>query len=338
MPSLFLPNSTLILYAFFLPIKIIELDSLTHPRPGSRIALAEHPAGIIRPRVHRIHHFNAPWGSAPCQHLCRQKPAALETAPLLELPMIPLDLMPGAESWAKAIAPLLEREEPIWVFGPSGSGISTIGQMMATRRGSAYLDNAEFLSPQTIEQALAARPTPVFGSHFHPSETSVRELAAQCIPFRLPSLEEHPESATRCLAHMAREEGIEEALPTALSRLPCPGQLRGLRNRVVRFKLLRQLPEDATSPESAGSLPLEAEDLATNLHVLERLLLHRALRRSYGNRVEAARRLGVSRRQLYLLIARHGDPVRGEEPITEGPKRLTKRQIHQNSSLDPGHR
>jgi DNA-binding NtrC family response regulator len=77
-------------------------------------------------------------------------------------------------------------------------------------------------------------------------------------------------------------------------------------------------------------LPLETEDLAANLHVLERVLLHRALRRSYGNRVEAAGRLGVSRRQLYLLIARHGDPVRGELPSHPGPKRLNKRP---NSSL-----
>ncbi|HWQ09497.1 MAG TPA: helix-turn-helix domain-containing protein, partial [Holophaga sp.] len=77
---------------------------------------------------------------------------------------------------------------------------------------------------------------------------------------------------------------------------------------------------------------LEAEDMASNLHMLERLLLHRALRRSYGNRMEAARRLGVSRRQLYLLIARHGDPVRGEVPTSQGPKRLGKQRSRQNSS------
>ncbi len=123
-------------------------------------------------------------------------------------------------------------------------------------------------------------------------------------------------------------------LPPALGILPCPGNLRGLRNRLVRWKLLGQLPEDP-----APRLPLaDSEDLAANLHVLERLLLHRALRRSYGNRAEAARRLGVSRRQLYLLIARHGDPVRGEVPTHEGPKRLEKRRGRQNSSPDPAHR
>jgi DNA-binding NtrC family response regulator len=95
----------------------------------------------------------------------------------------------------------------------------------------------------------------------------------------------------------------------------------------VRWKLLGQLPEDG-----APRLPLQdSDDLAANLHVLERLLLHRALRRSYGNRVEAARRMGVSRRHLYLLIARHGDPVRGEAPSKEGPKRLLRGQNSRNA-------
>jgi hypothetical protein len=100
----------------------------------------------------------------------------------------------------------------------------------------------------------------------------------------------------------------------------------------VRWKLLGQLPDEVPIG-GGGPLPLESEDMATNLHALERLLLHRALRRSYGNRVEAAKRLGVSRRHLYLLIARHGDPVRGEAPTAGGPKRLLRGQ--NSSILDP---
>lgn len=140
--------------------------------------------------------------------------------------------------------------------------------------------------------------------------------------FRLQALAEDPAQVAPCLAAMARQEGCREPLPPALAALPCPGNLRGLRNRLVRWRLLGQPPE-APAPDGLD-LPLETEDLAANLHVLERVLLHRALRRSYGNRVEAAGRLGVSRRQLYLLIARHGDPVRGEPPSSAGPKRLRR--------------
>ena len=66
-------------------------------------------------------------------------------------------------------------------------------------------------------------------------------------------------------------------------------------------------------------------NLAVNLHELERFLLHRALRRAYGNRSEAAQRLGVSRPQLYALIRRHGDPVRGEAATGEAPARLQRK-------------
>jgi DNA-binding NtrC family response regulator len=110
--------------------------------------------------------------------------------------------------------------------------------------------------------------------------------------------------------------------------------LRELRNRLLRWKLLGQLPaSEPTSPPR-----FEAEDLATNLHELERFLLYQALRRAYGNRVEAAQRLGVSRRQLYLLIRRHGDPVRGEPATGDLPRRILKRRPAQNSSPDPGTR
>jgi hypothetical protein len=194
---------------------------------------------------------------------------------------------------------------------------------MAGQRGEGLLDDAERLEAAALEAWLADHPKGVLGAHRGPADV----LAATCLPFRLLALEDDPGCVTRCLAAMAEEEGVEGGLPPALGALPCPGNLRGLRNRLVRWKLLGQLPLD---PDPAA-LPLETEDLAANLHVLERVLLHRALRRSYGNRVEAAHRLGVSRRQLYLLIARHGDPVRGELPSSAGPKRLN-RPHGQNSS------
>lgn len=152
--------------------------------------------------------------------------------------------------------------------------------------------------------------------------------ALPCLTLRLPGLDEHPEAVMGLLAAFAVAEGLEGPLPSALGALPCPGNLRELRNRLLRWKLMGQLPTAAP----AGPPSFEAEDLASNLHELERFLLHQALRRSYGNRVEAARRLGVSRRQLYLLIRRHGDPVRGEAAAGDLPQRVKKRLPAQNSS------
>ena len=176
---------------------------------------------------------------------------------------------------------------------------------------------------------LDAHPDGVVASHVPPEDPLVARAASRCLAFRVPSLDEEPEDLERCFWILAREQGVTGPLPPALKALPCPGNLRGLHNRLVRWQLLGQLPEDAPP-----RLPLpDSEDLAANLHVLEKLLLHRALRRSYGNRVEAARRLGVSRRHLYLLIARHGDPVRGEAPTTAGPKRLLRARQARTTDL-----
>lgn len=229
--------------------------------------------------------------------------------------MIPMDCLPGSARWSASLDALARHPGPLWVYGEAGTGVSTVAGWMATQRAATLQEDAEQLDPAALEAWIAAHPDGVLASHQAPGDT-----AARCLPFQLQALRDDPASVPRCLAAMAAEEGLTGALPPRLAALPCPGNLRGLRNRLVRWKLLGQLPEDPAAP----GLPLETEDLAANLHVLERVLLHRALRRSYGNRVEAANRLGVSRRQLYLLIARHGDPVRGELASSAGPKRLNK--------------
>lgn len=215
--------------------------------------------------------------------------------------MIPWTLLPGLAGLD--LEALAAREEPIWIHGPSGSGRSSLGEALARLRGVA-LDEPPS-QPSLRAVAVSAGPPP----------------DPRWIALRLAPLDEHPDVLPLLVAALAEEEGLQSA-PPVLGRLPCPGGLRELRNRVLRFQLLGQLPE---APEAAAPA-FEAEDLATNLHAMEAFLLHRALRRSYGNRVEAAQRLGVSRRQLYILIARHGDPVKGEAPSGELPKRMAKRK------------
>jgi len=244
--------------------------------------------------------------------------------------LIPLECLPGFGNWGRSLDALLARPEPLWVFGETGCGASTVAAELARRRGVAFLDEAD--RAEDLAGWLRLHPRGILAAHAGLPEAAV----GSCVEFRIPSLEEDPAAMADCLARLAEEEGVPGPLPPSLGLLPCPGNLRGLRNRVVRWKLLGQLPEDTLSP--AGVLPTDSDDMAMNLHFLERLLLHRALRRSYGNRVEAAQRLGVSRRQLYLLIARHGDPVRGEAPTSAGPKRLGRAKMRQNSSPDSGHR
>lgn len=243
--------------------------------------------------------------------------------------MIPLERMPGYARWGSGLEALVARPEPIWVFGALGSGVSTMARILADRRQVGCFDDAERADALELLRWLGENPRGVLASHLSPDAEALAASGSRCLVLRLESLEEDPPAIGGCLASLAEEEGIAASLHPvlrALGALPCPGNLRGLRNRLVRWKLLGQLPETIEDTAVEMEKP-EAEDLATHLHELERMLLHRALRRSFGNRVEAARRLGVSRRQLYLLISRHGDPLRGEIPTHPGPKRFLKRRV-----------
>ncbi len=229
-------------------------------------------------------------------------------------PLLDWALWPGAATWAGNLGKLADRPEPLWIQGPPGMGVSSLARELAHRRGSALLEEAQTLAPEALATWRAAHPRGICAARVAcPEPGAFLEL-------RLAGLDEHPEAVAGLLGALAAELGCD--LPPALGSLPCPGNLRELRNRAVRWQLLGQLPERI--PSEAPTF--EAEDLASNLHLLEAFLLHRALRRSYGNRVEAARRLAVSRRHLYLLIARHGDPVRGEAGTGAPPKRLLRAQ------------
>jgi len=231
-------------------------------------------------------------------------------------------LLPGFAQWGAHLDDLLARPEGIWIHGPAGSGVSALAAELAALRTTPWF---EALDPASAAVWLQAHARGIVAAR----EGAPGHLP--CVALRLPDLDEHPEAIPALLAALAEEEGLTGPLPPLLGSLPCTGNLRELRNRLLRWKLLGQLP----TSEPSGPPRFEAEDLATNLHTLERYLLHQALRRAYGNRVEAAQRLGVSRRQLYLLIRRHGDPVRGEAASGDLPRRLIKRRPAQNSSPDP---
>ncbi len=235
-------------------------------------------------------------------------------------PLLPWNLLPGSASWFQNLDALAARPDPLWIHGAPGTGVNALAAQLAGTRDTEVLEEAHSLTPEALAAWHGTHPRGVCAAR-GPCPDPGRFLE-----LRLASLDEHPEAIPGLLSALGAEAGV--ALPPALGALPCPGNIRELRTRVVRWRLLGQLPERTASEAPT----FEAEDLATNLHALEAYLLHRALRRSYGNRVEAAKRLAVSRRHLYLLIARHGDPVRGEAGTGAPPKRLLRAQNASRSS------
>ena len=139
------------------------------------------------------------------------------------------------------------------------------------------------------------------------------------VAIQLPPLRDRPGDipllAARFLAELANENGVRQpALAPetldALAAYPWPGNVRELRNTVERMIVLahgdiltpRDLPPAIRSaiarPRGGGTALPEGLTLGD----AERRLIVAALEATGGNRVQAAKRLGISRRTLHRKI------------------------------------
>jgi transcriptional regulator with PAS, ATPase and Fis domain len=128
---------------------------------------------------------------------------------------------------------------------------------------------------------------------------------------RIPPLRERPDDLQPLVAGLLREltGGAVSLTPRAVEALrghAWPGNVRELRNVLERALILGD-----------GAL-IDAEHLclrvrtdapssnSTDLETLEKCAVERAMRDSNGNKVRAARRLGISRMQLYGRLRKFG--------------------------------
>jgi len=155
----------------------------------------------------------------------------------------------------------------------------------------------------------------------------------------LPPLRERPGDIRGLVGHVLGRQGApaDKLTPDALQaleRYAFPGNVRELENTLERALILAG--SDAIDlehlsfarPDRAGAggataglswVPeIPAEGLS--LEVLERELIVKALERAGGNKSQAARLLGLTRRTLYSRMERHGlrKPGEGEDADGEG--------------------
>ena len=154
-------------------------------------------------------------------------------------------------------------------------------------------------------------------------------------PIRLPALRERPGDVPALVAHVLRRQGVasDKLTPVALKRLEgyrFPGNVRELEHTLERALILAgsdpvdvthlSFARDEAPGQIAGGAPgwvpvIPAEGLS--LERLERELIVQALERARGNKSQAARLLGLTRRTLYSRMERYGlrRPGEGEEPL-----------------------
>jgi two-component system response regulator AtoC len=142
------------------------------------------------------------------------------------------------------------------------------------------------------------------------------------VPLHMPALRERREDVPMLAAHFATKTAekhvrpsaeLDPALIEALQEYDWPGNVRELENLVERLVVLTNgprlgvefLPEKMlhTAPVQAQFVGGENETtLEGATHALRRRMVINALQAEGGNRVAAARRLGISRSYLHRLI------------------------------------
>ncbi|MGK5025223.1 sigma-54-dependent transcriptional regulator [Janthinobacterium sp. RB2R34] len=150
----------------------------------------------------------------------------------------------------------------------------------------------------------------------------------QVITINLPPLRERPEDIDLLAAHFlqqgasGRAKRLSGAALAALRAHGWPGNVRELRNTMQRAIALSEgelidlehlglnAARSTSVPTTASAAVVDMIDwdgpLDAAVARLEVVMLLRALQASAGNRSQAARRLGLSRQQLYRKLAQYG--------------------------------
>jgi DNA-binding NtrC family response regulator len=146
------------------------------------------------------------------------------------------------------------------------------------------------------------------------------------VPLTLPPLRERREDIPMLAAHLAARAAekhnratpaLDPALIDALTEYDFPGNVRELENLIERLVVLSNAPRLGTehlpekmllvAPAHEGAAPTSDETTLEGATLaLRRRLVAGALQAEGGNKVAAARRLGISRSYLHRLISELG--------------------------------
>ncbi|MBO0700064.1 MAG: sigma-54-dependent Fis family transcriptional regulator [Zavarzinella sp.] len=157
------------------------------------------------------------------------------------------------------------------------------------------------------------------------------------ITISLPALKERPEDVPLLVEHLLRTRQVGKTpyavSPEAMALLmnyDWPGNVRELANVLERAQILAEgslvTPDDLPDNLNTGAFaarPAPTPESPFDLEALERRHVQDVLTRMKGNKVQAAKALGVSRRALYRLIDKYGLAPGKEPPAEPEPARAS---------------
>jgi DNA-binding NtrC family response regulator len=227
----------------------------------------------------------------------------------------------------------------------TGAVASRSGRVQEADGGTLFLDEIGelplALQPKLLRAIETRRVTPVGGRgeraiDFRLVTATNRDLDAEVqaehfrqdlyyriavITVEIPPLRERPEEVLPLAQGILQREGRKRLSPAAAALLqsyPWPGNVRELQNAMLRAAILAAgdtvLPENLPpqlQAARAGAAP--RSDEALSLADLEQRAILAMLERTDGNRSEAARLLGISRRKLLYRLKeyREGEGMGG---------------------------
>jgi DNA-binding NtrC family response regulator len=144
-------------------------------------------------------------------------------------------------------------------------------------------------------------------------------------PIRVPALRERAEDIPELAAHVLTQRSADPArlsppVIDLLSRYAWPGNIRELHNVLERALILASdgpITVEHLPPALIADAPAATPDTLLrpgfSLDQLERDVIHQALARAQGNKTEAARLLGITRRRLYSRLKSMAETEGGPE-------------------------
>lgn len=181
-------------------------------------------------------------------------------------------------------------------------------------------------TPRRVEVRLLAATNLDLGRHIKAGKFLEDLLyRIEVIALNLPPLRERSEDIPLLVEHFRRRMakryskavvGVSQAAMRALMEHPWPGNVRQLENVMARAVILsknqRLQPEDFSelighAPAAAGPGVITGlPDEGVTIKEVERELIAKTLEKCGGNKSQAAKRLGISRKGLYEKIERYG--------------------------------
>ena len=131
------------------------------------------------------------------------------------------------------------------------------------------------------------------------------------IAMHLPALKDREGDVPLLVNRYVREFGGKSVSPEAMKLMEAyqwPGNVRELRNVVERMCVMSQTGDIGVDdvPDEVKGIGVQAISTAGTLEETEKAKIAAVLKEVGGNRTEAARRLGISRRTIYRKVAEYG--------------------------------